>query len=369
MLRGMQISRMLILAVALLLHAPATFCQDTMQLSGPPNAEQMQAYNMLQQAIAKLQAKQPQAALPLLRQAAKLWPDMPHLHYYTGFACQDTGAYSEAIPEFQQALQSDAKRVSVLTNIATCYQLLGQAGQAADTFEEYLKRQPGDPRAGQIKSSIAALRQHAARQPHSQTSAPDYYAEVTAGGQRRWSRRSLPLKVFIANGTDERGRPVRGFVPDYNFVVMESLNDWMQACGAKLSYVIVPSIAQSDIAFCWSDELSLATQGGHQIEQGLTYTEVAPQPVADGSYEFVRAKITMLVLDRSSGASLNRDQMKRSCLHELGHALGLQGHSNLGQDIMFYSEAPLVQPQLSQRDRATIAKLYASYPVVTGPAR
>jgi hypothetical protein len=50
-----------------------------------------------------------------------------------------------------------------------------------------------------------------------------------------------------------------------------------------------------------------------------------------------------------------KDKLYSLCLHEIGHALGLDGHSPNGLDIMYWKSASL---ELSARDRATIAKLY-----------
>jgi predicted Zn-dependent protease len=46
-------------------------------------------------------------------------------------------------------------------------------------------------------------------------------------------------------------------------------------------------------------------------------------------------------------------------LHEMGHALGIGGHSPDPQDIMYPSASATATTGLSERDRATLAELYA----------
>ncbi|MBZ0185329.1 MAG: matrixin family metalloprotease, partial [Candidatus Obscuribacterales bacterium] len=59
--------------------------------------------------------------------------------------------------------------------------------------------------------------------------------------------------------------------------------------------------------------------------------------------------------------ALSDDDMKKVCLHEVGHALGINGHSSDNHDIMFFSESPSVWPALTKRDKLTIRLLYQGY--------
>ncbi len=52
-------------------------------------------------------------------------------------------------------------------------------------------------------------------------------------------------------------------------------------------------------------------------------------------------------------------EVKKTCLHEFGHALGLQGHSSRPDDIMYHAISPRQSPTLTARDQATITGLYS----------
>jgi len=59
---------------------------------------------------------------------------------------------------------------------------------------------------------------------------------------------------------------------------------------------------------------------------------------------------------------LSEEEMKKTCLHELGHAMGLQGHSTNNHDIMFFAMSTTVWPVISRRDKATLFRVYEGYP-------
>lgn len=337
--------------------------QQQVMMSGDPT--QMQAYQLMQQGISKLQSKDARGARSVLEQAASQWPAMPHIHYYLGFCYNDLGEYTRAIPEFEQAIQADPQRVDCMINIATCYQLVGKPAEAADWFERYLRQKPNSPKAAQIKNMIPALRNQASKKSPATQSDEDYFAAIQIGGKhRRWSARRMPIRFFIANGTNGRQQPVNGFRPDYNAILAEAINTWMRVGGGRLSATFVSDANQADVVCTWTDDPNFHSGRG-QVEQGTAMRQELEQP--DGSVEINRAFITILVNARNSGLPLDNTQMARACLHEVGHALGVAGHSMNGNDIMFYSEVPTGQPVLSARDQRTFNRLYHNYPVSSQP--
>src|SRR5438552_18608310 len=91
-------------------------------------------------------------------------------------------------------------------------------------------------------------------------------------------------------------------------------------------------------------------------------TEIAP-----GQARINGANIVLLTVD-SNGQPLADEDMQKICLHEIGHALGLNGHSTINRDVMFFSRSPTVSPAPTQRDSATICKLYGAYTPAADPA-
>src|SRR5262249_48931115 len=97
-----------------------------------------------------------------------------------------------------------------------------------------------------------------------------------------------------------------------------------------------------------------------EAEQGVCHLRSVERP-GENFIRIEHADIRILTVDRESERPIGEDDMKKTCLHELGHALGLQGHSTNNHDIMFYSVSPTVWPVLSKRDKATLLGIYGMY--------
>ncbi len=70
--------------------------------------------------------------------------------------------------------------------------------------------------------------------------------------------------------------------------------------------------------------------------------------------------IVLLTAHAADNLPPSVNEIKGVCLHEIGHALGLNGHSPNSNDIMYCSEtgSESRRPQLTVRDLATLKKLY-----------
>jgi predicted Zn-dependent protease len=171
-----------------------------------------------------------------------------------------------------------------------------------------------------------------------------------------WSQRQMPLRVHLP-------LPPDGFYGDpraVHEVVRDGVTDWADVVEPGLpSFRFVESAGEADIQIAWAFE--------------------APDPswyVAHCSYAqtLISKRFgvdRILVTARWRGDEPSLETLYATMLHEMGHALGLGGHSPVAADVMYRSVVKSSRAGLTERDRATLRALYArpNGHRVTGPKR
>lgn len=224
--------------------------------------------------------------------------------------------------------------------------------------------QPEQNGLGQAATkTFAAPAQPMATQSPAGQPADDYLESAVSGGKYfRWPADKMPIRVYIYPGS---GAP--GYRDSFARALADSFSIWQKGSESRISFWMVQDPAQADITCDWTGDPAVIQNAGGGGEGGST--KLSGQADPDGiNVRIVRAKITILTKPRSA-APMSDDDIKKVCLHEVGHALGLNGHSNNNHDVMFFSESPSVWPALTKRDRATVNRLYSNYPrsVETSP--
>lgn len=180
--------------------------------------------------------------------------------------------------------------------------------------------------------------------PESDKSANDYFEQVKEVGLARWTSSRLPIKVYI-----ESNSKVPGFRPEFVTILRLAFKDWEQASGGKISTEFIDTANGAAIACLWTDD---ASQMMSTKEGGNTILVPDPQGI-------VRADMKILTQPPLGVKTMPANFMRRVCLHEAGHALGLTGHSTESGDIMydtvFLNEKPA---NLTARDKNTLIALY-----------
>jgi TonB family protein len=169
----------------------------------------------------------------------------------------------------------------------------------------------------------------------------DYFSQVTKGHPFRWFDRDMAIRVLIKPGT-----AVRGFKLKFEEILRNSFQEWEANSSSKIKfqYVTKPpaDITCQFVVDLPKEEPSVA---------GITHYQTSPHHMDVAN---ISIKTTSKI------APITDDEMRATCLHEIGHALGLVNHSPDPHDIMY----PFLTQQraLSTRDINTIKLLYEFKP-------
>ena len=198
--------------------------------------------------------------------------------------------------------------------------------------------------------------------PAPKREAPDYVRYVGFGLPfnenvwLHWSRQQMPLRVHLP-------APPEGFFADavaVHEVVRDGVTDWADVAAPGLpSFVFVDSAGDADIRIAWARE-------SPDPSWFIAHCVYGPDVLAK---RFSVDHILVSARWREREPAL--DTIYATVLHEMGHALGLGGHSPDPADVMYGRVNADAKPELTERDRATLRALYAkpNGHRVTGPRR
>ena len=130
-------------------------------------------------------------------------------------------------------------------------------------------------------------------------------------------------------------------------ILKRAFNIWDSALRGDMDFIFVDDKNEADIFIDYIDKLSGSqvgvTKTSHINIQGRIYLH----------------KAVVLIAKKDPVGFIQSDsELLKVTLHEIGHAIGILGHSNSINDIMYYSTASTKNTSPSLRDIDTINKLY-----------
>ena len=133
---------------------------------------------------------------------------------------------------------------------------------------------------------------------------------------------------------------------------------WVRALGNQISYERVSSPEEADIRVFWLDTIDTR---GNVSDTGTTYTAGITQSNIDK--DILRYMEVRIATRDVEGEAQSSTMIHAVAVHELGHAMGLSGHTPVEGDIMYARNQGVVVP--SKRDLNTIILLYSRAPDIT----
>ena len=184
----------------------------------------------------------------------------------------------------------------------------------------------------------------------------DYLSEVklTPVGYLIWSQ--FPIKVYVERPIDSTESPssIQQF-QNWVDAVLQAVQEW----SIYLPLEVVAQPAAADISILRSRpplQASLNPETGKlnlpRARSAQTRYEFYLRPAVDALSEVLSHRFTIqLSPDQTVGYTI------ATARHELGHALGIWGHSLVETDTMYFSQVRH-SPQISARDINTLKRIY-----------
>jgi predicted Zn-dependent protease len=157
-------------------------------------------------------------------------------------------------------------------------------------------------------------------------------------------------------------------------LVKNAFTPWAEGLNQvyPLTLAFVSTPVEADILITTAPSLDAKVQWDTSNRRG--YTAALTRPATYNAQTGVLDTVTIEVATQNSaGLPQNPETLQRVILHELGHALGLWGHSSNGFDVMspnFYKGLgqQATSLKLAQNDIETLQALYQQYAVANVPS-
>jgi tetratricopeptide (TPR) repeat protein len=260
--------------------------------------------------------------------------------------------FATATKLFQSATTQEANnaRVWFYLGLAQARQSkLAEARQSFEKAQQLLYKDPNADLSEKVRNNIAYITQEqlkangSAARNIKQVAAPatdHYLPHAIANGQVvNWVR--MPIRVFI-----DRAPQVPGWKTAFSGLAQQACQTWQGAANGKIRFQFVAEAENADIRIHW--------------QKAFEHQKIGENPFVAVNNKIVRSDVT--VATHVGDTPLTSQQVLATLLHEMGHALGIQGHSPEAGDIMFYASSPNQQATLSARDKKTLQKLYEASP-------
>lgn len=281
-----------------------------------------------------------EGAIAAYQEAITLNPQMIEAYNNLGNLFEHLTRYDKALEVYQKAVEIAPQNALLYRNLGVVYEKLGQVPNAMDAYRTYIAstRTP-DP-------AIVEMMAYYDKAHEKGRQAPDYAEVASMGSQGQtlvWPSQLNPIPVYIHLAEDQVP-----FLP----AVHQGLIQWEEASGSRIQFKEVTSPPETGIII----ELDEGPLSHPYLEVGHANYSVR-QTAFEGKK--MRVTVTVNTGERKAPISLKDrlDQVQRLTLHELGHALGIWGHSPDPGDIMY--ARPIVSG-LSDRDKRTILRLYGT---------
>lgn len=281
-----------------------------------------------------------------LEEACRLDSDNALILNNYGLTLLKLGKLLEARKTLEKAITVNPRLDLALLNLGLACEGQGDLSAARKYLLSYIEISGNKEQVDKMKDHVAIIdKTLASGLATTATNTDDYFGQILRNQMYPWPKERLPIKLYLTPGDS-----VDGYKASYGADLQRAVETWSKALASIIEFKQQDKADGADIVVHWS----------HDFKTALMKAEGGDcKYVADGA-GMKHADITLLTIDPSASDKLNDAKVSWVALHELGHALGINGHSNNPSDVMYFA-APLKNsmPELSARDVRTFKRLYS----------
>ncbi len=180
----------------------------------------------------------------------------------------------------------------------------------------------------------------------------NYLGQLVAKEVDCWPEMRIPIEIYV-HPADK----VPGYKPYYLDILKSALSQWSEASQGKITFAFVNKVPTDGIEMTWKASPAVNKR---QVQEGVSQIHSDREGIKSATVE-------VFTFPEDKALAHGDCITLIGCLHEIGHALGLQGHSAAGADLMCpdYHIAYNATPdkiKLTDRDKKTILALLALGP-------
>jgi len=326
----------------------------------PPGVtrEQIEKHNtmakLVHQAYVDIKARRWYSADAELKDALAVDPTCVEAHLDLVVVFCAMQKYDEAASEADCVIKLEPRTPRGYMSKAAVLEERGDLKGALTVMEKIIQQFPQMPDLALQKSKVALLKKELANESivskKGANCSEDFFDFVTTGGVKKWTPDKFPLKVHVP--TDQEAAQVSGYKPEFGVALKEAFNTWQIDSSEQVRFEFVDNAADAAIDCQW---VSDSTKLTNSSEAGEARVKASPLT----GIEHADIKLLTVAVGKNAWKTPSTSDVEQVCLHEIGHALGLSGHSPNAQDIMYPSEELSADARkLTERDLRTLAHLY-----------